>query len=235
MERALKNSLPDAKILRMDKDSTGGKFGHKKILDAFAAHDYDILFGTQMVAKGHDISGVTAVGVLSADAALTFANFRAAENCFTLITQAAGRAGRADFPGEVIVQAYDVNSSAIRFGCEQDYEKFFANELPQRREIFFPPFCRLVKLIFTNKNESEAKDFAKKIRNVFRSEIVKNSSTRQEIFGPIPAAIANLRGVYRFVLLIKSEDLSVVRNFLQAYNLHRRNDVQIDIDPLTTD
>ena len=235
LERALKNFLPEARVLRMDRDSTGGKFGHKKILDAFAEHEFDILFGTQMVAKGHDISGVTTVGVLSADAALSFANFRAAENCFALITQAAGRAGRADLPGKVIVQAYDVNAAAIRCGCEQDYEKFFESELPQREEVFFPPFCRLVKIIFTHKKEDKAKTFAKEIRVAFRSEVVKNSPTCQEIFGPIPAAIANYRGSYRFVLLIKSEDLSDVRIFLRAHDLHKRDDVYIDIDPLTTD
>ena len=235
LEQALSEILPDAKILRMDRDTTNKKFAHKKILESFGRGEYDILFGTQMVAKGHDISGVTAVGVLSADAALSFSNFRAAENCFALITQAAGRAGRTDFPGKVIVQAYDVNAAAIRCGCEQDYEKFFESELPQREEVFFPPFCRLVKIIFMHTKEDKAKTFAKEIRAAFRSEVVKNSSTRQEIFGPIPAAIANYRGSYRFVLLIKSEDLSCVRNFIQAHELHKRDDIIIDIDPLTTD
>ena len=133
------------------------------------------------------------------------------------------------------MQAYNVDAAAIRFGCAQDYEKFFANELPQRKEIFFPPFCRLVKLTFMHKDEDKAKNFAKEIRNAFRLEVAKNSSKRQEIFGPISAAIANLRGVYRFVLLIKSENFSSVRNFLRAHNLHKRDDVIIDIDPLTTD
>lgn len=229
LELALKKSFPNARVVRMDRDSTRGKFGHKRILDAFAEHKFDILFGTQMVAKGHDICGVTAVGVLNADAALSFANFRAAENCFTLITQAAGRAGRADLPGKVIVQAYNTDSAAIRFGCAQDYEKFFESELPQRMEVLFPPFCRLVKLIFTSTKEDKAKTFAKEIRTAFRAE------TEQEIFGPIKAAIANLRGVYRFVLLIKTTDLTVVSNFLRAHELHKRDDVIIDIDPLTTD
>lgn len=235
LERALKTLLPAAKVVRMDRDSTGGKFGHKKILDAFAAHEYDILFGTQMVAKGHDISGVTTVGVLSADAALSFANFRAAETCFELITQAAGRAGRADLPGKVIVQAYNADAAAIHYGCAQDYEKFYASELPQREAVFFPPFCRLVKLIVTNTDAAEAKASAKKIRDDFRAEVAKKSLARQEIFGPIAAAIANLRGVYRFVLLIKSADLSDVRKFLRAHDLHKRDDIWIDIDPTTTD
>ena len=235
LEDALKKFLPNARLLRMDRDSTLGKFGHKKILDAFAAHEFDILFGTQMVAKGHDISGVTTVGVLSADAALSFANFRASEICFTLITQAAGRAGRADLPGKVIVQAYNCDAAAIRFGCAQDYEKFFANELPQREEVFFPPFCRLIKLIISSANEDVAKTIAKKIRDMFRDEVVKKSSERQEIFGPIPAAVANLRGVYRFVLLIKTAKIIDALNFLRANNFHKRDDIIIDIDPQTTD
>lgn len=235
LERALKISLPEARVLRMDRDSTGGKFGHQKILDAFAAHEYDILFGTQMVAKGHDISGVTTVGILNADSALSFSNFRAAETCFELITQAAGRAGRANLPGKVIVQAYNVDAAAIKYGCEQNYLKFCAGELPQREEVFFPPFCRLVKLIFTGKDEIKTKNRAKEIVKAFRAEIVQNSRTRQEIFGPIPAAIACLRENFRFVVLIKSEDLSSVRNFLRAHDLHKRDDVQLDIDPITTD
>ena len=235
LERALRNYLPAAKLLRMDRDSTREKFGHKKILDAFAKHEADILLGTQMVAKGHDISGVTLVGVLNADSALNFSNFRAAELCFELMTQAAGRAGRADLPGKVIVQAYNVDAPAVRFGCAQDYEKFYASELPQREEFFFPPFCRLVKLIVTSTKADKAKSFGKEIVAAFKEEVCKKNIGRQEIFGPIPAAIANLRGVFRFAILIKSTDLSIVRNFLRAHDLHKRDNVQIDIDPLTTD
>lgn len=235
LERALKNSLPNARVIRMDRDSTGGKFGHQKILDAFAAHEYDILFGTQMVAKGHDIGGVTAVGVLNADSALSFSNFRAAEMCFELIMQAAGRAGRADLPGKVIVQAYNVDATAVRFGCAHDYEKFAANELPLRRDVFFPPFCRLVKLIFTGTDADKAKSNAKDFVKLFRTELGKKKSARHEAFGPIAAAIAKLRGVYRFAVLIKTEDLTRVRIFLTAHDLHKRTDVIIDIDPLTTD
>lgn len=235
LERALRTYLPAAKLLRMDRDSTREKFGHKKILDAFAKHEADILLGTQMVAKGHDISGVTLVGVLNADSALNFSNFRAAEQCFALITQAAGRAGRADLPGKVIVQAYNVDAPAVRFGCAQDYEKFLASELPQREEFFFPPFCRLVKLIVTAAKQDKAKALGKEIVAAFKEDVCKKNIGRQEIFGPIPAAIANLRGVFRFAILIKSTDLSIVRSFLRAHELHTRDNVQIDFDPLTTD
>ncbi|MCR5833882.1 MAG: primosomal protein N' [Selenomonadaceae bacterium] len=235
LEHALKTSLPNARVLRMDRDSTGGKFGHKKILEAFAAHEYDILFGTQMVARGHDIGGVTAVGVLSADAALTFSNFRAAETCFELITQAAGRAGRANLPGKVIVQAYNVDAPAVRFGCNHDYEKFYEYELPQRKEIFFPPFCRLIKLIVTGRNEDKTVARAVEIVKTFKAEVVGKISGRHEIFGPIPAAIAQLRDMFRFTVLIKTDNLSVVRRFLREHELHLRDDIQIDIDPTTTD
>ena len=188
-----------------------------------------------MVARGHDIGGVTAVGVLNADASLSFSNFRAAEGCFELITQAAGRAGRADLPGSVIVQAYDVDAPAIRFGCAQDYEKFCAVEIPQRKEVFFPPFCRLVKLIFTGTDEEKIRDRAKKIVADFRAEVVQKKSAGQEIFGPIPAAVAKLRDVFRCAVIIKSRDLNAVRIFLRTRELHKRDDIQIDIDPLTTD
>ena len=235
LEVALKYSLPTARVLRMDRDSTGGKFGHQNILDAFARGDADILFGTQMVAKGHDISNVTAVGILNADAALSLSNFRAAEVCFALITQAAGRAGRADSPGKVVVQAYNVDVPAIRFGCAQDYEKFSAVELPLRKEIFFPPYCRLVKLIVSHKDADKAKKFAKEIVAAFRDEIVAASEDRQEIMGPIPAAIAKLRGLFRFAVVIKSANLEEVQIFLRVHKLHRRDDISIDFDPTTTD
>ena len=188
-----------------------------------------------MVAKGHDIHAVTAVGILNADASLSLSNFRAAEVCFTLITQAAGRAGRADLPGKVIVQAYNIDVPAIRFGCAQDYEKFAATELPQREEIFFPPFSRMVKIIFTHKDELKAKKFAKEIVKAFREEIAAVSEDRQEIMGPIPAAIAKLRGLFRFAVVIKTANLEEVQLFLRVHKLHRRNDVSIDFDPTTTD
>lgn len=235
LEQTLKNELPAAKILRMDRDTTNSKFGHRKILNAFGRGEYDILFGTQMVAKGHDIQNVTAVGIISADSALNFPDFRAAEQCFTLITQAAGRAGRTDLPGKVIVQTYNVEADAIIFGCQQDYESFCKSELPSRKEFFFPPFSRLVKLIFMSTDKKKAEDSAEKIVDSFKSEVGKISSAQHEILGPIPAAVANYRGVFRFAVLIKTENLSEVRNFLRRHDLQKNINVQIDIDPTSTD
>ena len=234
LEEFLSAELPQAKILRMDKDTTNKKFAHEKILESFRRGDFDILFGTKMVAKGHDISNVTAVGILSADSVLNFPEFRAAEECFDLITQAAGRAGRGDLPGKVIVQTYNAEADAVKFACQQDFKSFYAAEISKREFLFFPPFSRLVKLIFTSKNKEKIFDAAERIVNSFKLEVVTNSKTRQEIFGPIPAEIENLRGEYRFVVLIKTADLKTVRGFLRLHNLHISPNVQIDFDPLST-
>ena len=234
LEQALKEILPDAKILRMDRDTTNKKFAHKKILDAFGRGEFDILFGTQMVAKGHDIKKVTAVGILSADAALNLPDFRAAERCFALITQAAGRAGRANFPGKVIVQVYNVEADAVIFGCQQDYESFCKAELPRREEFFFPPYSRLVKILFMSKKKEIAKIFAEEVAEKFKVEAKKFSDSRQEIWGPIPAMIEKFKDVFRFVLLIKTSDLDFVRKFLRSLNLQKMPEIQIDFDPIMT-
>ncbi len=234
LEQFLKTDMPDARVLRMDRDTTAQKFGHRKILSAFERKEFDILFGTQMVAKGHDIQNVTAVGILSADASLNIPNFRAAEQCFMLITQAAGRAGRADIPGKVIVQAYEVEAPAVVFGCRQDYEGFFKSELPGRKELFFPPFSRLVKLIFRNTDEEKAKMSAENTANILKAEF-SFSEKRHEVRGPVPAMIANYRGEFRFLLVIKTEDLNEVRRIMIEHDLQKRNDVLIDIDPISTD
>jgi len=234
LEQTLQLELPDAKILRMDRDSTTAKFGHRKILNAFGRGEYDILFGTQMVAKGHDIQNVTAVGILSADSALNFPDFRAAENCFMLITQAAGRAGRADLQGKVVVQAYNVEADAVVLGSQQDYKTFCRKELSERKKFFYPPYSRLVKILFTAVDEEIAKNFAREIVADFKEEVVKNSAVRHEILGPIPAMIANYKGEFRFVVLIKSCDLSAVKTFLRTHSLNKNSAVKIDIDPIST-
>lgn len=234
LEEFLQRELPTAKILRMDRDTTGGKFAQDKILESFKRGDFDILFGTKMVAKGHDVPNVTAVGILSADSVLNFPNFRAAEECFNLITQAAGRAGRGNLPGKVIVQTYNTDADAVKFACRQDFKSFYEVEILNREMLFFPPFCRLVKIIFTSKKKSQVKDFAERIVNSFKIEVAATSEIRQEIFGPIPAEIENLRGEFRFAVLIKTLDLEIVRGFLRFHNLDTADNVQIDFDPLTT-
>lgn len=229
LEEELKNFLPNAKVLRMDRDTTTQKLAHQKILEDFKSGKYDILCGTQMVSKGHDIPNVTAVGILSADATLFFPDFRAGELCFMLITQAAGRAGRADISGKVIVQAYNVDAPIVKFGCQQNYIAFYDYELSKRKRFFFPPYCRLVKILFMDEVKEIALTTAKNFVEDFQREL-----PLIKIEGPIPAMISNLRGVYRFSVLIKTLDLDAVRNFLRKKNLHEFDNVQIDFDPITT-
>lgn len=234
LEEFLKFELPAARILRMDRDTTAKKFAHEKILESFRRGEYDILFGTQMVAKGHDVSKVTAVGILSADSVLNFPEFRSAEECFSLITQAAGRAGRGEIPGKVVVQTYNPEADAVKYACAQDYKSFYAVEIVKRELLFYPPYCRLVKLMFASKSKAKAQDLAERIVNSFNLEVAGKTSARQEILGPVAATIENLRGEYRLVVLIKSGDLEVVRGFLRLHKLQVAPEVQIDIDPLKT-
>lgn len=235
LEEELKAIIPEARVIRMDRDTTATKFAHQEILEKFKNGEYDVLLGTQMVAKGHDVPKVTAVGIISADSVLNMPDFRAAERAFMLITQASGRAGRhavaKNLRGKVIVQCYNTEHFAVDCAAKSDYEGFYAEEISMREELFYPPFCRLIKLVFQGKNEEEtkanAKEFAEKFRALFTDD-KKNAA-----MGPSPALVANLRGTYRFVVVIKTANLKVVEEFLKKENIHVRRDVAIDIDPIT--
>lgn len=230
LERELQERIPEVRVVRFDRDTTRKKFAHEEILEAFRQGKYDILLGTQMVAKGHDIPNVTAVGILSADAALNMPDFRAAERCFALITQTAGRAGRGKVPGRVLVQCYNPEHYAVRCAVEQDYQKFYEAEIEFRRALFFPPFCRLIKLTFLHEKEEIARENAVQVKEKFM--IAFAGAVHRQILGPAPASIAKFNGVYRFSLLIKTDDLTVTQNFLRQEQMERRTDVLIDIDPI---
>ena len=232
LEEELKTSIPNARTIRMDRDTTTGKFAHQEILDKFKSGKYDILLGTQMVSKGHDVPNVTAVGIISADSSLYIPDFRASERAFTLITQTAGRAGRhalnETVKGKVIVQCYNTEHHAVVYGITQDYEGFYEKEIPFREALFYPPFCRLVKLIFHGKDEIKTKATAEDFAEKFNSK-----KTGKDIaVGPSPAMIATLRGVYRFVVLIKTANIKNTLDFLTEEKIHERADVAIDIDPI---
>ena len=232
LEQELRMLVPQARIVRMDRDTTGSKFAHQEILEKFRRRDFDILLGTQMVAKGHDIPNVTAVGIISADSSLNMPDFRAAERCFMLITQTAGRAGRHSAScGHVIVQSYNPEHYAVTCGISQDYEGFYAQEIAMRRQLFYPPFSRLVKLLFQNKEEDRARShgaaFVERFRQCFSGEKI------HQVIGPSPAMIANFRGTYRFIVLIKTADLEKVQDFLRQEGMHLKTAVAIDIDPIT--
>ena len=229
LEEELGKILPTARLVRMDRDTTGRKLAHTEILTQFRRRDFDILLGTQMVAKGHDLPGVQSVGIISADASLNLPDFRAAERCFMLITQTAGRAGRHGARGAVIVQTYNPEHYAVRAALRQDYEAFAAQELVLRRELFYPPFSRLVKLLFRDPQRARAWNAANEF--VAAAQTAFTGTTGCTVIGPSPALIERERGAYRFIVLIKTDALAVVQNFLRTRGLHLRDDVAIDIDP----
>ncbi len=232
LEHELKELLPGARIIRMDRDTTSRKFAHTQILEEFKRGAYDILLGTQMVAKGHDIPNVTAVGIISADASLNVPDFRSAERCFMLITQTAGRAGRGKHPGKVIVQTYNPEHYAVQCGISQDYAAFYQMEASLRRQLLYPPYSQLVKMTIQNKDEAKALQIAQELAEKFRQVFINQAG--EQIIGPAPAMIANFRGVYRFNLLIKTQDLTQMRAFLRQNEIHLRNDIMVDINPLNT-
>ncbi len=231
LEAELAQLLPQARVIRMDRDTTGRKHAHEEILAHFRRRDYDILLGTQMVAKGHDLPGVQTVGIISADASLNLPDFRAAERCFMLITQTAGRAGRHGARGEVIVQTYNPEHYAVQSALRQDYEAFYAQEIVLRRELFYPPLSRLVKLLFHHMDRQRVWDAAAAFVDVFQKAF--HGRQGYMVVGPSPALIAQERGEYRFVVLIKAADLVDVQAFLREQRMHLRDDVAIDIDPIT--
>lgn len=232
LEQELAQLVPEARIVRMDRDTTGSKFAHTEILNKFKAGEFDILLGTQMVAKGHDVPNVTAAGILCADASLNMPDFRAAERVFMLITQTSGRAGRGDIPGHVVVQCYNPEHFAVTMGIAQDYEGFFQREIKIRKALFNPPFSRLVKLIFQDKSEIQAKSMALACKKKFLESFQGNPL--HQTAGPAPAMIPRLNGIYRYALLLKTGDLPAVQDFLRQENYMKNMQVMVDIDPIMT-
>lgn len=231
VEEELVKLLPNVRVVRMDQDTTGGKMAHTKILTDFAQGKYDILLGTQMVAKGHDIKNVTAVGIIAADSALNMPDFRAAERTFALLTQAAGRAGRGEKRGMVVVQTYNPEHYSIQAGSTHDYQAFFHTEITYRKELDYPPFTQIIKLTFQAVDESQARRQAENTAMLLRQEFVNFVKT--EIIGPFPTSIAKVNDQFRLNILIKTNDCNKVKQCLVNQGISMRSDVIIDVDPLS--
>jgi primosomal protein N' (replication factor Y) len=230
LEAELKELVQEARVVRLDRDTTQRKFSQTEILSAFSEGKYDILLGTQMVAKGHDVPNVTASGILSADAALNLPDFRAAERCFMLIAQTAGRSGRGEIPGKVLVQCYNPEHYAVQYACEQNYHAFFEHEIEIRKALYYPPFCRLIKLTFVGDTEDETRKRAESLKDKFVSYF--SGRAEQQIIGPAPDTIPVFRGRYRYNLVIKAGKYLDTLQFMRENNLHEDTNVLIDIDPI---
>lgn len=229
VEQEFATLLPRARVIRMDQDTTGGKMAHDQILKAFTAGKYDVLLGTQMVAKGHDIKNVTAVGIVSADTALNLPDFRAAERTFALLTQAAGRAGRGEQPGKVVVQTYNPEHYAVKAGAVHDYPAFFEQEAAFRRELAYPPYCQLIKLTLQGSDEARIRRQAEETAAELRHHFADKGPVA---IGPFPAPIAKISDAYRMNILIKTTDIAAATGIIRDIGLESRSDLVIDVDPL---
>jgi primosomal protein N' (replication factor Y) len=234
VEDELHGAFPRARIARIDRDTTGGKRDYEDILAKFRRGEFDILVGTQMIAKGHDIANVTLVGIVSADTGLGLPDFRAAERTFQLLTQAAGRAGRGTTPGIVLMQTINPDHYAIRFAAEQDYEKFYAKEIEFRRLMHYPPFGALANVMVRGTREEEAL-----ARSAALGRLLNPAPEGVKILGPAAASLARLKNEYRYQMLIKTssrkrlnEILGQVRKFAVAEKWNPTA-LMIDVDPIT--
>ena len=202
-EEELAKLFPEARILRMDQDSTAAKDAHEKLLARFAGHEYDIMVGTQMVAKGLDFEDVTLVGVLGIDSLLFAQGFRAYETVFSLITQVVGRSGRAKDPGFAIIQTTDPDNPVLNLAAAQDYDAFFEQEIAYRRLGLYPPFCGLCVIGFAGGKEIEVARAAARFSALLGQQAAKQPDLPLRVLGPTPGNIEKINDTYRYKLTIK--------------------------------
>ena len=220
-EEELAKLFPDARVLRMDQDSTAAKDAHEKLLAKFADHEYDIMVGTQMVAKGLDFEDVTLVGVLGIDSLLFAQGFRAYENVFSLITQVVGRSGRAKDPGFAIIQTTDPDNPVLNLAAAQDYDAFFEQEIAYRKLGLYPPFCGLCVIGFAGAKEIETARAAARFAALLGQQAAKQPDLPLRVLGPTPGSIEKINDTYRYKLTIKCRNdrrfRDLVRSALELY------------------
>jgi len=233
-EDELHREFPEARIARMDRDTVSGKRHFESILQGFREGDYDVLVGTQMIAKGHDIPNVTLVGIVSADIGLGLPDFRAAERTFQLLTQAAGRAGRGDLAGTVLIQTVNPEHYAIRFAAAQDYQLFYEKEIQFRRLMRYPPFSALANVLVRSENQEHALGMSAEL-----GALLDPPPEGLKVLGPAEAPVPRLRSEFRYQLLLKAasrKKLNEVLQTLRRHAIHRKwgaTALVIDVDPMT--
>ena len=247
IEAMVAKRFPQARILRMDYDTTRAKDSYEKILQAFSNHEADILIGTQMIVKGHDFSNVTLVGVLAADMSLHVNDFHAAERTFALLTQAAGRAGRGKLPGNVVIQTYDPDHYAIQTAKEQDYEAFYDKEIEYRRLMNYPPVWNMLLIHVTSPDESECGSMAQRVHDTAAqmiSHIEKSQSADDrhqiQLIGPADATIAKVNDIYRKVIYMKTSDYAAlisikdgIEQAVKADTAMKNANISFDFNPMS--
>lgn len=239
LEEELSQLLPKARILRMDADTTMARFAHEKGLAAFAGGSYDILLGTQMVAKGLNFENVTLVGVISADQSLYNDDYRSLEKTFALLTQVVGRSGRGKYPGRAVIQTTAPEHPVIRMAAAQDYEAFYETEIQSRRLMVYPPYCDICAVGLTGINEeavgAASRSFLQKLKEANSGEY---SDQKMIVLGPMPARVPRISGKYRYRLVIKCKNSTRFREMLRGLLTEfekeaaaKKVSVYVDIDP----
>ncbi|MCI8465319.1 MAG: primosomal protein N' [Lachnospiraceae bacterium] len=230
VEAMVKELFPEAGVLRMDMDTTSKKGSHDAILSAFADGKADILIGTQMIVKGHDFPRVTLVGILAADLSLYSGGYEAGERTFSLLTQAAGRAGRDSLPGHVVIQSYSPDNYSVEAAASQDYEGFYWHEILYRKLLRYPPVYRMLSLLVTSKEEEEAERMAEVVKR--QAESV-NEEGALELVGPAKASVAKINDVYRYMFYAKCEEegpLLELKRRIEALEWDRNVQYQFDME-----
>jgi primosomal protein N' (replication factor Y) len=234
VEEELHRDFPKARIARMDRDTVSGKRHFESILHGFREGNFDILVGTQMIAKGHDIPNVTLVGIISADVGLGLPDFRAAERTFQLLTQAAGRAGRGTLPGIVLIQTINPEHYAVRLASEQNYEGFYQKEIQFRKLMRYPPFAALANVLVRSQNQETALAMSIEL-----GRQLDPAPEGIKVLGPAEAPVPKLKSEFRYQLLLKAADRKVLNETLRGLQHFAREQkwpataLVIDVDPLT--
>jgi primosomal protein N' (replication factor Y) len=231
--------MPSARVTRMDRDTTTKKGTYRRIVRAMETGTIDVLVGTQMIVKGHDFPNITLVGIICADTVLNFPDFRATERTFQLLTQAAGRAGRGDESGRVIIQTYNPGHYSIQRAKDHDFISFYEEEILHRKELGYPPYSRLANLRVSGNSRDRTQSFAERLgivgaqmrksRRIYRDHI--------DLLGPCDAPLARVKGKHRWQLLVKSDRSERLHRFIgelvrkaekEAIAVH----LEVDVDPI---
>ncbi len=227
VQESLKELIPEAKIIRMDIDTTTRKNAHEKIIKSFAKGEYNVLLGTQMIAKGLDFEHVTLVGIINADISLNFPDYRSSENTFQLLNQVAGRSGRGDKKGKVLIQTFNPDHYAIKYSSINDYIGFYNKELSIRKKLNYPPFCYICLIRIISKDYNIASGISYRIGNYLKEKI-----SNETILGPATASIFKINNEYRFQIIIKYKDINNIKKYL--YMLEERffsdKNIKLEID-----
>lgn len=239
VEQQVLKAFPDAKVQRMDTDTMTRKDAHQNALDAFKTGEIDILIGTQMIAKGLDFPNVTLVGVISADTALNLPDFRAGERAFNLLTQVAGRSGRSETGGEVIIQTYTPEHYSIQAAEGHDYHRFYQQEVTYRNELLYPPFSHAATILLRGEDEPEVIQASNALLNCLES-FQADQFSEVEIRGPVAAPLSKIMGKFRWHFLLRSESVEKLRGLIREALANAppevtatRIDLIVDIDPIS--